>query len=420
LFQLITKGEKVMVINLYKSKILEQPNIKYDVLMEALSKEIGFELHSIKTIVSEYNITGKVETPSRKINITKIYDTTADLIRNSIRQRIHTFWVRREVPTFHKIFKVIKNDPDFPNITQSSFKSALKDLNIEYFNTRTHKRALIEGEEHVLWRRKYIRDIRRYRSEGRTIYYLDEMSMCADDCASKDWINTLVKYPRNSFSLEANGEFMIVVHIASIEGFVEGGLFCFKSKKDEIEDDTFYEWFRGVLPRLNDNCIIVMGSASYHSAKKNRIPTIDWKKKNIIKWLVSKNCAVDNQMVKCQLMEIVNQVSPLYDKYLIDEEALKTNKVVLRFPPYHNQLNPFDSVWSVVKNHVKKNNTTCKLTDVLKLLNDGIQRVTPNMWADFISHTIEEEDKLYDLEFITDQMLDDASDVERNVSDFSD
>lgn len=412
-----------MVVNLYKSKILEQPKIKYDVVIEALSKETGYELHSIKNTVSEYQLTGKYESPPRKKNRTTVNDTIDDFIKNAIRQKIHTFWFKRQIPSFHKILKAIKCDTDLPNISQTSLKRALKELNVEYFNTKNQKLGLIEGEEIVLWRRKYISDIRRYRSESRTIYYLDEMSVYVDDCTSNDWMDTKVKSQTNSYLLEnptAEEKFMIVVHIASNEGFVEGGLFCFKSKKNDIKDETFYEWFCGVLPRLNDNCIIVMDSASYHSAKKNRIPTMDWKKKNIIKWLVSKKCAVDNQMVKCQLMEMVDQVSPAYDKYLIDEEALKTNKVVLRFPPYHNQLNPFHLVWPIVINHVKQNNTTSKLTDVQKLLNDGVQCVTPDMWADFISRTNKEEDKLYDLEFITDEILDEASDVTRDISDISD
>jgi len=411
-----------MIVNIYKSKILEQPKIKHDVLMEALSKETGYELHSIKNTVSEYQLTGKYESPPKKKNRTTVNDTIDDFIKNAIRQKIHTFWFKRQIPSFHKILKAIKCDTDLPNISQTSLKRSLKELNVEYFNTKNQKLGLIEGEEIVLWRRKYISDLRRYRSEGRTIYYLDEMSVYVDDC-SNDWMDSKVKSQTNSFLLEnptAEEKFVIVVHIASIEGFVEGGLFCFKSKKNDINDETFYEWFCGVLPRLNDNSIIVMDSASYHSAKKNRIPTMDWKKKNIIKWLVSKKCAVDNQMVKCQLMEMVDQVSPAYDKYLIDEEALKTNKVVLRFPPYHNQLNPFNLVWPIVINHVKQNNTTSKLTDVQKLLNDGVQCVTPDMWADFISRTNKEEDKLHDLEFITDEILDEASDVTRDISDISD
>lgn len=57
----------------------------------------------------------------------------------------------------------------------------------------------------------------------------------------------------------------------------------------------------------------------------------------------------------------------------------------------------------------KKNNTTFKLNDVQQLLNKGVQSITSDMWANFVSHTIKEEDKFYEIDFICDEMLDEAS-----------
>jgi len=419
LLQLLGSGEKIMIINLLKHKIQNQPHMKYEVLMESLSKETGIGLRTVKATVSEYKRTkeqnykktGTVmsprKSPSRKKNPPTNNDKIDDFGKIAIRQKIHEFWFRREIPTFHKIQQVIMDDPDLPNISQRFLKRVLKGLNFEYFKT-TQDSALIEREDIISWRRDYIKDIRRYRSEGRMIYYIDEM--CVN--ASNAWTDIEVKSRSLSEGLKiptAKEKFMIVAHIGSIEGFVEGGLLCFESKNDEMNDDTFYEWFCGVLPRLNDNCIIVMDNASYHSVKKDPIPTMDWKKDDVIEWLLSKNCVIDRPMIKCELMEMVDKITPLYDKYLIDEEALKTKKVVLRIPPYHNELNPFELVWSVVKNHVKKNN----------LLNDGVQRVTPDMWADFVSQTIKEEDKLYNIEYISDELLDAELEVMESTRDTS-
>lgn len=60
--------------------------------------------------------------------------------------------------------------------------------------------------------------------------------------------------------------------------------------------------------------------------------------------------------------------------------------------PYHCELHLFDFVWSVVKKHVEINNTTSNLNDVRKLLNDGIQQVTPEMWYNFITLALNEEE----------------------------
>ncbi|KAL4121045.1 hypothetical protein QTP88_013630 [Uroleucon formosanum] len=422
---LLESGEKIMIINLYKSKIQKEPNVEYKVLMESLSKTTGIGLRAIKATVSEYKKTGTVKSPqkspARKKNCPTIDHKIDEFGKTAIRQKIHSFWFKREIPTFHKIQHLTMNDSDLPNISQTYLKRVLKELNFKYFKT-TQDSALIEKGHIVVWRQNYIQAIRRYRNEGRTIYYIDEMCVNAGESIKNACTDTEVKCHSLSAGLKiptAKNKFIIVAHIGSIEGFVEGGLLCFESKKDEINGDAFNEWFCGILPRLKDNCIIVMDNTSYHSVKKEPIPTMDWKKDNIIEWLVSKNCVIDRSMIMCELMKMVDEIKPLYDKYLIDEEALKTNKVVLRIPPYHNELNPLKLVYSIVKNHVKKNNIMYELTDLQKLINNEVQRVTPDMWANFVGQTIKEEEKLYNVDHITDELLDAELDMMQSEEDTS-
>jgi len=70
---------------------------------------------------------------------------------------------------------------------------------------------------------------------------------------------------------------------------------------------------------------------------------------------------------------------------------------------------------------VKKNNTSFKINDVKQLLIDGIKKVTPDMWANFVSHTIKEEDKLCTVDNNTDELLDqeDTSHVMQITGDTS-
>jgi len=95
----------------------------------------------------------------------------------------------------------------------------------------------------------------------------------------------------------------------------------------------------------------------------NPAPTMAWKKHKIIQWLEYKNIVVGRKMVKLELMQEVKEILTT-EKYVIDEKAMESNKIVLRLPPYHCELNPIELAWSVVKNNVKQNNTTFKLNDV--------------------------------------------------------
>ncbi|CAI6344585.1 unnamed protein product [Macrosiphum euphorbiae] len=181
-----------------------------------------------------------------------------------------------------------------------------------------------------------------------------------------------------------------------------------------MNGDSFYDWFCGILPLLDDNSIIVMDNAFYHSVKLDPAPTMAWKKNKIIQWWEDKNVVVDTKMIKLDLIDKVKEIRAT-ENNVIDEKARETNKIVLRLPPYNCELNPIELAWSVVKNHVKQNNTTFKLNDVRQLLIDGVQRVTPEMLANFVKHTIKEEDKMWGIETITDEMLDELIPTSQHV-----
>lgn len=149
-----------------------------------------------------------------------------------------------------------------------------------------------------------------------------------------------------------------------------------------------------------------MHNAPYHSVKQNTFPFISWKKEKIIEWLELRGKRIDQPMVKHRLLEEAQQFRPECNKYVIDKLAKNNNKLVLRLPPYHCELNLIELAWSSVKHHVKMNNKTFKLADVKTLLIEGVERVTLEMWRNFTDHVIKEEDKFYKIDFISDEVMD--------------
>ena len=94
-------------------------------------------------------------------------------------------------------------------------------------------RGLNEKDKIVLWRRRYLLNIRKYREEGRTIYYLDETWVNAGNCTSKTLLDKTIKSPSDAFlqglttgSQNPSGKDkrLIVLHIGSEDRFVPGGL----------------------------------------------------------------------------------------------------------------------------------------------------------------------------------------------------
>jgi len=370
------------------------PEKSISTLRQEISKELGIGESTISNTIMVYNRSKIVISPSRtrvKVSDRIIFE---EFQRNVVRRHIHSFWFKREIPTLVKIHRTVSGDASLPPISQVDLFRLLK-----YMGFKNSKRdgngALTEKSEIVLWRRRFLEDLRKYQKEGRHLYYLGETCL---DCPTIRDENSSGKNKR-----------VIVFNIGSEDGFVPGALSCFKSKNktrdyhNEINSEIFNNWMESVLPRLKEKCVIIMDNASYHSLKIDKAPTAKTEKANIIKWLKDKNEIIDRPMVIPQLLEIVKRVK--HDKYVVDELAKQYDSIILRLPPYHCELNPMDLAWSSVKNFVTANNTTYKLTDVEKLLIEGVERVKPNIWKDFISQTKKEEDKFWKIDFIVDDVL---------------
>ncbi|KAE9523362.1 hypothetical protein AGLY_016310 [Aphis glycines] len=421
----IGTGQKQIIINLYKDEVNQQlenpesPRLNYRQMVLKISKASGIGQRTIQTTLAEYKNKGTVSSPNKKKIRPTIIEKVDDFDKNAIRQKIHSFWFNREVPTIAKMLTAINEDEQLPSMKRSSFQKILKELQFVYVK-KSRNSALLERDDLVTWRQNYLSTIKQYRAQGRPIYYLDETWVNAGETHSRTWVDSSVTSRRDAFKRglttgqkepSGKGKRLIVLHIGSSDGFVPGGLLCFESKTnsydyhDEMNGSTFFEWFVKILPLLKDNAVIVMDNASYHSVKKDPTPVRSWKKQEIINWLESKGEVVIQPIVKAVLLERVKKIKSEHEKYVIDEYAKENNKTVLRLPPYHCELNPIELAWSSVKHYVRTHNNTYKLKDVQELLKQGVEHVTQEMWTNFVEHVVKEEHKFWKIDFITDEIL---------------
>ncbi|KAJ8919248.1 hypothetical protein NQ315_003831 [Exocentrus adspersus] len=110
-------------------------------------------------------------------------------------------------------------------------------------------------------------------------------------------------------------------------------------------------------------------------------------------------------MVRRQLLDIIRQHKERYNLYVTDEMAKKDDKIVLRLPPYHCELNPIEMIWAQVKNDVAARNTTFKITDVKPLLIDALNKITEVNWKKCVDHVIKEAEKMSKLDGIMDDVI---------------
>lgn len=130
----------------------------YKGLMNEISRTLGIGYNSVCTTISQYITTGTVLSPNKKCSQNSLFDQIDDLDRNALRQKVHSFWLKKELPTIDKILEA-----DFKRTTMYKI---IKKVDF-VFTKRKRCSVLTEREDLLLWRLNYLYDIRKYREEDR-------------------------------------------------------------------------------------------------------------------------------------------------------------------------------------------------------------------------------------------------------------
>lgn len=377
----------------------------------AVAKSLGVSSRTVLDIRKEAKLSdGVLSSPSRKRpgSVGKrrrcvLYD---DFTLCALRLCVHGFFRRNEIPTVQKIVAEFRDNKDLPSMEPWTVRRLLHDIGFRR-DRRQRNSLLIEREDIVAWQQRYLIDIASYRHEGRQIFYLDETWVTAGHTASKVWVDTTVISSYDAFMRglttglkqpSGKGQRLIVTHIGSEDGFIDGCLDVFRGKKtgdyhEEMDGTRFEKWFDTVLQKVPQRSVIVMDNAPYHSRRYEAVPTTASRKEVIQQWLTSKKIDWDAKMVKKDLLHIVASVKSLYLKYRVDIAAEKAGCIVLRLPPYHCEFNPIELIWAQIKNGVGVRNTTFKLADVEVLFNEETAKVTAENWVNALRHVVDVEEK---------------------------
>lgn len=415
----LSSGERRCILNVFNKLSEENPGLALKQIAEMTGQQTGVGTASVYRIRKQINQNNDLKSPSKTRNRCPLPDKYDDFTKSAIRSKIHQFFIRNELPTVKKILAEINGDDDLPNFSRSTLQRLLKVMKFKYVS-RSGRAIIIDRDDIVLWRRKYLRSIKQLRTEGRKIYYLDETWVNAGHTVQRILIDETVTNCKKAFlsglstglkNPTGKGQRLIVLHIGSEDGFVPHGklVFASKSTKDyheEMDGATFETWFENILPQLEPNCVIVMDNAKYHSRKVELIPNMSWTRARILEWLQTKNISYDDSQIKSELLELIPcALKSQCNAYRVDNMAAASGRQVLRIPPYHCSLNPIELVWSQVKGHVARNNKTFKFADIKELLEEGLELVTAEKWSNCVRHVVEKEEvKMWNL----DRLMDDT------------
>jgi transposase len=294
------------------------------------------------------------------------------------------------------------------------------------------KPVFLERSDIVAHREYYLRNIRHLRRNGYKVFYCDETWASPDqsrnncwqillnqteiqDFKQKSWKNRVLQDINGwtgGFLVKGGNGRVIINHIGSEDGFLEGAQDVFVSKKDTkdyhnaMNGDHYHDWLQNkVLPVLPDKSIIVMDQAPYHRTRvpDTVMPRTYWLKQRIVDWLLDHHVPFPdhvtdlNDMTKASLLEL-SKKHPVKERFVVEDIVRNSGKDVriLWLPVAHCELNPIELIWAYVKGKISESNTTGGTKTVHGITLECLKLVTKDLWGNCLKAAIKFENKFWE------------------------
>ena len=324
--------------------------------------------------------------------------------QESVRNYIRSANKRGECITLSNIIDFLKETSPNEQYHPTTLSRTLNRWGFE-FGKGTRSQHLKEKDHVIAARQRYLRKKRGNRSpEGgistiRPEVYLDESYV------NKNYSNDFIWYYGEDGPWvqkpTGKGERLIIMNAITQLGWVSGSKLVFKSTRKtgdyhgQMNRDLFKKWFTEMLlPNIPKNSLIIMDNAPYHNTlSENSPPTPMSAKQKIIEWLEQNKIYCRGDCLKPELVEILRKIAP-EPIYAIDQIAQFKGHDAIRTPPYHPELQPIETCWGVVKNHVSRN---CDFTmsNLIEQLDSGFSKVTAKTCTKIIAKVRDIEDKFW-------------------------
>lgn len=358
---------------------------------------------------------GIFHSPRPRARIAKVTGQLDDTDKECVRREVLSFYDRGKLPTLSALLTRVKEPPVNYNGSRSSLHTIIRDLGFRYRTTTSGRKILMERSDIVIARNKFLRELKQNRESEhpRQEVYLDEtwvnQSMCMERCCPNEDGSA---GPRVK---SGKGGRLIIIHAGSEEGFVPEALLKFQAQNgnkgdyhDSIDHKIFKTWFENqLLPNISNRSLIMMDNAPYHSNILNKVPTLSFKKTQVIEWLTANNIAHDPSYTKIELIDICKHHREK-QKYEIDNIAEHCGHKILRMPPYHCVFNPIELIWAQMKTEAKKMNSdkdqSMKQLEIL--VQEAAKHVTQQHWENAIRHVRKIEDEYRAKDTAMDHLLD--------------
>ena len=365
---------------------------------------VGVGIATVKRILADFN-----RDPALLDKPTKIRGRPAHAVGSSyqgkIRAYIRSANKKGEYITINNIRNFLEENSIDTNLHQTTISRTLNRWGFE-FGKGVRSQHLKEKDHIIAARQRYLRKKRSNRLPGKNIETVQPEIYLDESYVNKNHSNDFIWYSGEDGPWvqkpTGKGERLIIINAIAKSGWVSGSKLIFKSTRKtgdyhgQMNSDLFRKWFTEMLlPNIPSNSLIVMDNAPYHNVLSDCSPPSPQSSKQKIKdWLDQNKIFCRDDCLKPELVEILRKVAP-EPVYAIDKIAQSQGHKVIRTPPYHPELQPIETCWGVVKNHVARN---CDFTmkNLFEQLDSGFNKVTAGTCSKIIKKVRAIEDNFWE------------------------
>ena len=374
----ITAKEKRCILNLYQS-FLDDGNKSSKEAREETAKRLQFGIGSVELIIKEMLSERNVEDNKKNLRESpNAHEKLDEDEENELRQLIHDEMRKCDVsrmneenenvtyPTIASVYKAVMETERFPSWSIGTFRNILLGMNIKFQKKSEVDRAVLIEDEYIIeWRKRYLRDIERYRALGFPIHFADETFFYPLAQPRKILTDNTVKSAEDAkergltlgikWNSGDRGNRLLVLHMIGPNGLLrnweriwihKNGTVQSEDYHNDITFETFLDWFMENIHELPENSVIVIDNASIHNKRPEGSPNSKTKKAELQSWLIKKNIYFKPKAKREELWRIAQAELKNNPEYAIDKlvHAVRPDIIFLRLPPYHCELNAIEPV----------------------------------------------------------------------------
>lgn len=402
------------VYNFMKREVERGEPILFGTVQKRVAEAVGISRSSVQRILkeSQRNVAeGQAFATPRKLRKRKRKIDLDMFDKCVIRRTVNEFHKEHgERPTLKKLLPVVKEKIEF-NGGKTALWKEIRNLGFKWKKSCDNRKVLIEKPDIREKRVQYLRAIKRYRQENRPIVYQDETYVHSSHTKPNSWTDE-----STSGGLKtpvSKGQYAIIVHAGSEQGFVPNAMLIFKSGQksgdyhESMNFNNYNKWLREkLIPNLPEKSVLVIDNASYHNKQINPAPTSSTKKCDMISWLHKNNVPFGDKMLKPELYQLIKLNKNRTKMFKIDALLAEHGHSVIRLPPYHPDLNPIELIWASIKEHVAQKNVTFKLDDCIALVKEKVNLLNGEDWLKRCEHALRNEDQYLSIEPHIDELSD--------------